>query len=370
MTSSAAPAFMPGLQLSSLFYKEAVAPIMAQRFAGLSHAAARLDTGSEVLGFDTPRSMDHSWGPRVTIFLRTEDYSQELADEIRKTMSEELPFDVHGFPTHMEEVDRSTGSVFMQLKTQRPINHMVFVSTARSFFQNYLGNNPLDTSPTPAEWLAMPEQHLRTIAYGGVWHDEPGEITHVKALLRWYPTDLWRYVLKAQWRRIAQEEAFPGRCAEVGDELGSRVVTARLVRELMHLAFLLDQEYTPYGKWLGTAFSRLRCASELQPALERALMASTYSEREWHLSEAYELLARLQNGLQLAEPVRDTVSPFYGRPFNVIHGDDFAAALDRAISDEAVKQLPRNLGNTTQWVDSTDVLSYPAWCGPLAKLYA
>jgi hypothetical protein len=47
-----------------------------------------------------------------------------------------------------------------------------------------------------------------------------------------------------------------GRCAEVGDELGSRVVAARLVREVMHLAFLLEQQYLPYSKWLGTAFAR------------------------------------------------------------------------------------------------------------------
>lgn len=216
----------------------------------------------------------------------------------------------------------------------------------------------------------MPEQRLRTIACGSVWHDEPGEVTRVKALLKWYPLDLWRYVLQAQWRRIAQEEAFPGRCAEVGDELGSRVVTARLVRELMHLAFLLEQEYVPYSKWLGTAFARLRCAAELQPALEQALAATAWPERERHLTLAYEAVARLQNALQLGQPMPDTVSPFFGRPFNIIHADNFATALERAITDDAIKSLPLHLGNTTQWVDSTDVLSYPTWCKPLANLYA
>jgi hypothetical protein len=77
----------------------------------------------------------------------------------------------------------------------------------------------------------------------------------------------------------------------------------------------------------------------------------------------------MQNALQLAEPVRDTVSPFFGRPFLVIHGDRFAAALEQAITDEAVKGLPRYLGSTSQWVDSTDVLSSPRWCGRLAGLY-
>ena len=36
--------------------------------------------------------------------------------------------------------------------------------------------------------------------------------------------------LAGQWRRIAQEEHFPGRADEVGDDLGRRVLVARLAR--------------------------------------------------------------------------------------------------------------------------------------------
>jgi hypothetical protein len=364
------PAFLPGLELSRLFYEEAVAPLLSAHFSGLAHAAARLDTGSEVLGFDTPRSMDHWWGPRVMLCLRSEDYTQVLADEIRRVLGAELPFEIHGFPTHMEEVDRATGTVFMARTHGRPINHMVSVTTAREFLSGYLGTHVLDTPLEPADWLAMPEQNLRTVASGGVWHDDIGELTRARDLLHWYPLDVWRYILAAEWRRIAQEEAFPGRCVEAGDELGSRVVAARLVRELMHLAFLLERQYMPYSKWLGTAFARLQCSAVLQPILLSVLAATDWAERERWLSAAYEIVAALQNGLALAQPVPDRVSPFFGRPFQVIHGDQFATALLAAVADETVKQLPRHLGNTTQWVDSTDVLSYPVWVSPLRNLYA
>jgi len=366
---NSAATFIPGLDLSRLFYEEAVAPILEKQFRDIRYAAGRLDGGSEVLGFDTPRSMDHWWGPSLTIFLRSEDYTPELADEIRGILGNELPVEVHGFPTHMQEVNRATGSVFMQSSTQRPINHMVHVTTARRFFQNYLGTCPLDRPLATADWLVMPEQHLRTVAAGGVWHDQPGELTRARQLLRWYPDDIWRYLLKSQWRRIEQEEAFPGRCAEAGDELGSRVVAARLVREVMHLAFLLERQYMPYSKWTGTAFSRLHCAAELQPPLLGALSATDWPTRERYLCEAYEKVARLQNASGLAEPVEHNVSPFYGRPFLVIHGDRFAAALEKAIHDEDVKRLPAPFGNTTQWADSTDVL-YPRWTGRLAVIYA
>jgi hypothetical protein len=33
------------------------------------HAAALLDSGSEVLGFDDAMSTDHHWGPRVLLLL-------------------------------------------------------------------------------------------------------------------------------------------------------------------------------------------------------------------------------------------------------------------------------------------------------------
>ena len=361
--------FIPGLELSRLFYAEAVAPILANHFPGLVHSAGLLGTGSEVLGFDTPRSMDHWWGPRVTLFLRAEDDTPALAEEIRRVMAAELPFEVHGFPTHLREVDRATGTVFMQRTDRRPINHLVGVTTARDFFRQYLGVDPLAGPLAPADWLTMPEQQLRTVASAGVWHDGTGELERARQVLRWYPRDVWLYVLAAQWRRIEQEEAFPGRCAEVGDELGSRVVAARLVREVMHLAFLLEQQYLPYSKWLGSAFARLRCAASLQPQLLGALAATDWPERERHLSAAYETVAGLHNALRLTESLSDKVSPFYGRPFQVIHGDRFAAALERVIRDEAVRRLPRFLGNTTQWADSTDVLSNPRWVPPLRALY-
>jgi hypothetical protein len=46
---------MPGLDLSRLFYNEAVRPLLNNECPGLEHAAALMGRGSEVLGFDSPR---------------------------------------------------------------------------------------------------------------------------------------------------------------------------------------------------------------------------------------------------------------------------------------------------------------------------
>ncbi|MBQ1105269.1 hypothetical protein ACH4MN_29380 [Streptomyces anulatus] len=67
------PALLPGLDLSRTLYKEAVRPILDAEYPGLRYAAARIGSGSEVLGFDTARSADHEWGPRLDLFLEPAD---------------------------------------------------------------------------------------------------------------------------------------------------------------------------------------------------------------------------------------------------------------------------------------------------------
>ena len=51
------------------------------------------------------------------------------------------------------------------------------------------------------------------------------------------------------------------------------------------------------------------------------------------------------------------VSPFHDRPFPVIHGERFAAALVAAIESEEVRQIAarRPIGGIDQWSDSTDL---------------
>lgn len=67
------PPFLPGLELSRAYYQKAVRPILDRRFPDLAHAATLLGPGSEVQGFDTARSRDHNWGPRLELYVSRED---------------------------------------------------------------------------------------------------------------------------------------------------------------------------------------------------------------------------------------------------------------------------------------------------------
>src|SRR5205823_1395564 len=117
------PPFIPGRELSRLFYFEAVRPILERRFPGLAHAAARIGWGSDVLGFDTEMSADHGWGPTVTLFLREQDARHE--QEIHAVMARELPPTIHGIPVHSGDAS-DPGHHHPVLKTEPPLNHRVF----------------------------------------------------------------------------------------------------------------------------------------------------------------------------------------------------------------------------------------------------
>ncbi|WP_042450849.1 DUF4037 domain-containing protein [Streptacidiphilus jiangxiensis] len=344
-------AFVPGRALARLLYEEAVRPILAEEHPGMPHAAALLGAGSEVLGFDTARSTDHDWGPRLLLFLTPQDVTAHGA-RLHRVLAERLPKHVRGWPTHFRQVDERVGHLE---PTDGPVEHRVLVLDPGSWSTGHLGFDATSAEPTVRDWLAVPQQRLAEITEGEVFHDGLSTLTTVRARLAWYPDQVWRYLVACQWQRISQEEAFVGRCAEAGDDLGSAVVAGRLVRDLMRLSLLLERRYAPYGKWLGSAFGQLAVAEALTPSLRGALAATEYHRREKHLCDAYSTVATLHNETGLTSPPATTCRPYHGRPYQVLFAERFANATAETVTDPQLRTLPR-IGNVDQWADSTDLL--------------
>jgi hypothetical protein len=347
-------AFIPGLELSRRFYTDAVRPLLEEAAPGIPHSAARIGPGSEVLGYDTPRSADHEWGPRLQVFLHRHDVPRHAA-RVRHLLSEHLPKTFHGYPTNFA----STGDrdVRVMQATDGPVHHRVEVTGVGWWFTDRLGIDPT-ADLAPADWLAIPTQVLAEVTAGAVFHDGLHTLTPLRHTLRWYPHDVWLHVLACQWQRIAQEEAFVGRCGEVGDELGSAVTAARIVRDLMRLCLLMDRRYPPYGKWLGSAFARTPAGPRLTPVLTAALAATDWHTREQHLVHAYETVAHLHNQMNLTDRVDPRTRPYHSRPFRVLRADRFTEALTARIADPVLRGLPP-VGSVDQFLDSTDVLGRP-----------
>ncbi len=344
--------FIPGLKLNELFFKEVIQPLLASTYPHLTYSAARLGTGSDVLGYDTPMSTDHDWGIRQQLFLSETDFEQHGA-AIHELFRHRFPPIFRGYPVHFGPADEE-GTRLMEEKSDGLIDHRVEVTTIGRFMANHLPFDPM-AGPTVADWLVTPQQKLLEVTKGQLYADSWGELTAIRQKLAWYPHDVWLYLLMAQWARIGQEEAFVGRTGHVDDDLGSQLLAGRLVHDIMLLCFLMEKQYAPYPKWFGTAFKELTCYEALQPILRQALLAENWQEREKPLCVAYEFVARKHNELGLTEWVDPTVRYFHGRPFQVIYADRFTQPLYRTIADESVRRIPVPIGTIDQFSDNTDL---------------
>jgi hypothetical protein len=359
------PEFIPGITLCESFYDEVAKPILETHFSRLSYSAGILGWSSEVLGYDDLTSTDHNWGPRFQLFLSRHDYD-EFADQISDVLSKELPLEFRGYPTNFGVSVQGDQRAMARI-VSGPVDHKIDIHTVEDYLERYLGLKH-EGELSVADWLSFSEHKLLAVTRGKVFHDGLGTLAKLPERFSYYPRDVWLYILAAQWSKVGEEETFVGRCAQIGDELGSISIAARQVRNLMHLCFIMEKQYAPYSKWFGKAFSELRCGDEMGPILKKATLSSSWAKREAYLSKSYEAVARMHNELRITRPLL-AKTELHGRPFYVIRAARFAAEIMSVIDSEEVKQLRLQIGSVNQLIDSDEQISNPALCNMLKQLY-
>ena len=282
------------LEICRRFYQDVVRPLV-----DVPHSAALMGRGSEVLGYDDAMSTDHNCEARVLLFVT------DLIDV-------QVPEEFEGRPTWLE------------------------VHTIREYFQQQLGFD-VAQELTARDWLTFPESILLQFTAGAVFHDELG-LQDVRDRLAYYPDDVWRYLMITAWWRVHPEMNLVGRAGYVGDELGSAVIGAQLVQDLMQLCFLIERRYAPYRKWFGSAFARLSCATTLAPVLREVMLAESWEAREAALMTAYRIVGETHNRLKITPPVELSIEQMCGRPFKVVWGD-FLGALTAQLEDPEVRRI-------------------------------
>jgi hypothetical protein len=280
-------------------------------------------------------------------------------------MASKLPSTIAGIPTHFAPTEEE-GTVAVAEVEGGPINHRVETLTLSEYLLMELGIDPLDRFG-PSDWLATPTQRLLEITAGEVFVDPIGALTRVRQMLAWYPHDVWLLVMAGHWRRVAQLEHFVGRTGARGDEIGSQVIAAWLVRELMRISLLQERRYPPYWKWLGTAHAQLNRPET--KALARALTAGDWPSREDALVEAYKAVGVRHNELGVTEAVDPDVRRFWGRPFRVLFADRFADALRDALTDSSLRAIDHHAGSVDAVSDNVDLLDQPRLFRELVDLY-
>lgn len=324
-----------GAALAGRFHDEVVGPLLGRAFPRVPLAAGRLGTGSDVLGLDDATSTDHDWGLRSTVLVPA-----DLVGEVGAVLERGLPASWAGHPVRFPT-------------TWDPaVRHRVEVSTVAALAGSRLGLDP--SAPWDAvDWLGLSGQAVLEVVAGPVFLDTDGGLTRLRDRLAWYPDDVWRYAVASAWHQVDQELPFVGRTGSLGDETGSAVLAARLVRRAVHLGLLLDRRWSPYPKWAGTVFARSPSATAL-PHLRDALAARAWSDRQEHLGRALEELLARQRTAGLPVTASAT-QPFHDRPFLQVHSG-LVDLLHASMHDRAVRDLPRGVGAVEQWVDAVDVL--------------
>ncbi|WP_216651572.1 DUF4037 domain-containing protein [Actinomadura litoris] len=347
-----------GAALAGAFHADVVRPLLARVMPGLRYAAARLGSGSDVLGLDDAMSRDHDWGCRLTLLVDDPD----AVPGIDRLLERDLPARYGGHP------------VRFPVTWDAADTHNVEVATVADFCRSRLGVDPT-RPPAVADWLCLTGQAVLEVTAGPVFEDTTATLAPARATLRHYPPDIERYVLAAWWRRVSQWMPVVGRTARRGDETGSRLLGARVAEDLCRLAFALSRAWIPYAKWRGTAFARLDVAPSLEGPLAAAVSAARWEDREAALAQAAELLGALQRERGLPTP-DSVVTPFWDRPFRTIDEAVWAGLL-ADVRDPEVAALPPGVGSVEQWADGVDVLTsgdrraalraaYRAWISPAA----
>ena len=346
-----------GLELARDFFQQAVQPIVTRHFPRLRYSAGLLGSGSEILGYDDALSQDHHWGPRAMLFMRPADL-RACARPLHETLAEELPYRFMGYSTNFSAPkvgEGDDGTQILRDICRGKINHRVEILTLDGYLRDYLAL-AADHSLSAADWLSLPQQKLLGFTSGAVFHDELG-LEALRGRFRYYPRDVWLYLLACGWRRIGQDEHLAPRAAAVGDELGATVIAGRLTRSIILLCFLYEKRYAPYPKWLGSAFAELDCAAEFAPILRAAQRGGTWREIESQLCRAYEALNSLHRASKLTAPIQPALQEFHDRGFPVSNAWRYIESLLAEIEDPEVKAISGSalIGSVDLFSDSTDL---------------
>lgn len=328
-----------GIALARCYFEDLVAPLLNQRVPEVRYAAARVGTGSDVMGLDDEMSRDHDWGLRLQLFVTESNRAR-----VQSVLDQHLPTHFRGHPVRFG---------FSAHPTERL---RIDVTNVSHFAQQQLGFDPCGAASV-LDWLSLTGQAVLEVVSGAVFEDQTGDLTGLRNALAWYPDDIWRYVLACDWQRLDQELPLMGRAGDRGDELGSRVIAARLVDIAVHLGFLLSRAWPPYSKWRGSSFGLLPGCTAIAADLGRTLDARHWHDRQTALSDALTGLARLQQNSGLPVP-HPAVEPFWDRPYVHLNRDLVPALLETLTSPE-VQALPVGVGSVEQQTNNVDILTKP-----------
>ena len=134
-----------GAELARRFFTGVVEPLLSRALPGLGYAAARLRSGSDVLGLDDQMSRDHDWGCRLTLLV--DEDARDQVPRISQMLEEQLPERFGEFPVRFPVTWDSS------------VSHKVEVATVADFAASRLGADPTG-GLSVLDWLSLTGQSV------------------------------------------------------------------------------------------------------------------------------------------------------------------------------------------------------------------
>ena len=252
-----------GIAIAETFFKEFGLPTLQQHYPELVNqvSAGLLGEGSEMLGFDDILSHDHDWGPRFVLFLNESDY-KKLGQEVTAKFNKLRPDSFQG----------------INLSKTKPIS----VQTIDGFYEE------LTKFPHPPksikEWFTIRENDLCYAQTGKIFYDPTGNLIkrHQSFQKAYYPHEIRLGWIAAQlfWIWHYGEYNVCDRMAKRNERVGSLIGIGRVVQATMRLTFLLNHRFSPYWKWLHSAFVQLPILTpKINPILQKMEAEATLKGR-------------------------------------------------------------------------------------------
>lgn len=276
-----------GLEIARSYFTEWGLPFLHQDFPSISErVAAGIWRGSQIFGADDALSRDHGWGALFTLVLTDPDF-QSTAERLEAALHKNAPTAWKGIDT--------------------PPVTSVSVTSIDRFFQDHVGFST--PPPDSSQWLegfhfrfGTRETELYLIRHGHLFYDILGEFTARRELFVKYPRDI-------RLRRINQELLkvwhygqynFIDRLSQRTDPVANCIALGHFTEGVMRLCMLLDEDYSPYWKWLAFEFRKHSVAQFLDPLLKTLTTSTDISQQVDLINEICEFVHKLLQTHELA----------------------------------------------------------------------
>ena len=224
---------MKGMEISKSFYDEFGKQMIKEQFGAFESkiAVGLVGSGSECFGFDDQVSTDHDFDPGFCIFI-PDDINDDVKFQMERAYAK-LPREYKGY---VREIMSPVGG------NRRGIKRI------SDFLKEKTGT--IDGNLSIYDWFNIPEESLAELTNGEIWRDDSKVFTKIRYKLSTFPEDIKLKKLAGETLIMAQSGQYNyKRCIEHNEFGAARLSAYEFVNAAIHVAFLLNEVYTPYYKW-------------------------------------------------------------------------------------------------------------------------